>query len=510
MAGRGRFRLIVAVISALMVLAAGCSSGSSLGGSGSADNASAGAESTDPTGGATEEAVRTYGYGPITAPGVVYAPDVVMVPRGPAAVLDASSDGLTWTLDRSAPGVDTLKVGSVLVATARATGRVAAIRNEGSTRVVTLAPVEITDIVRDGTITFRQSVDEDSVWLQEVPDQPGGQLLPLEDGPIADEVGDSGDVPTTTVIARNRGVDRPIGLASVDGRGLFAALPPPSKGSVTIPAGDYRITPGFKGRELSLDIKRAGSLQLGVKLTFAVSELTVDSSVSIANGVIGGTTVLLGGITGMKVDVAAGAGKGVGDNEKIRLELPAEFSFAVPPSPGTAGLPMVFKFSFAFSIATAFSGNNSTVVATGVYGLDGPIGIRGGEVVAPTLSVKQSILDSFSGLAIGPSGLTVAVKLTVRAGIGITVASAGPYVSFTTSLGLTDGSALGSPLARCKGATLDYFIGGGANIAISGPVIDQLKKLLPPGVSIPEIAERKVNVLHREQVVPDVPLCRGG
>jgi hypothetical protein len=36
-----------------------------------------------------------------------------------------------------------------------------------------------------------------------------------------------------------------------------------------------------------------------------------------------------------------------------------------------------------------------------------------------------------------------------------------------------------------------------------------MKKLMPPGTSIPNTKEASTNVLHRTQVVPDVPLCSG-
>jgi hypothetical protein len=91
------------------------------------------------------------------------------------------------------------------------------------------------------------------------------------------------------------------------------------------------------------------------------------------------------------------------------------------------------------------------------------------------------------------------------------VASAGPFGSVTTSIGITNGSSLGAPLARCRSASLDMEVGGGVSLSLSSPVLDALKKVLPPGAKIPDPkAELSTNVLHREQVVPDVPLCKGG
>jgi hypothetical protein len=505
---------VVAVVACVAAVAAACGGGASdrSATAGSSRHGGSTASSDDPTGGASAAQVASYGYGPSAAAGVTYQDDVVMVPAGPAAVRSVTTDGLVWTLDGGAAGVGDLRVGSVLVATARATGRVVKIREDGDDRVVTLAPVALTDIVRDGTIDLTRPLAAGSSRYQAVPDQPGALSVPTED--------DLGGGRATTRSAR-RGAPRSgvitvaapsvaVGRASIvcscgasDGE-----LPPASKGSVEIEAGDYKIVPAYQPGELSLDINHDGHVKVGVHFAFAVSELSVDAGVSIADGVIGSSRLVIDGIKGLEVSLAAGTEDG--DNDKVRVEVPVEIGIPIPPSPATAGLPLQITVEFTFSVETAITGKNSTIQALGKYGLSGPIGVRGGKVLAPTFSVEQSIIDSLQGLTLGPSGVVFAVKTKVQAGLGIAEAYAGPYGFVTTSLGVTNGSSLGAPLARCKGATLDMEVGGGASIEISSPLVDALKKLLPPGTELPEEAETSTNVLHRSQVVPDVPLCQGG
>jgi hypothetical protein len=239
-----------------------------------------------------------------------------------------------------------------------------------------------------------------------------------------------------------------------------------------------------------------------------VSDLSIDAGMSIADGVVGGSRFVLQGIKGLEVSLAAGTDDG--DNDRVRLEVPVELTIPVPPSPATAGLPLEITIEFTASIETAITGNNSTITALGKYGLDGPIGVRGGEFLSPTFSVEQSIIDSIAGITLGPSGVVVAVKMKVQAGLGIPEANAGPFGWVTTSIGVTNGSSLGASLARCKGATLDMEVGGGVGFEISSPLFDALEKLLPPGTEIEKEATAKTNVLHRSQVVPDVPVCSGG
>jgi hypothetical protein len=502
-ASRRRARVSVMVaLTALTLAGAACAGGGS---SGSSSNGSpSGGSDGGPTGGADKSAVQTYGYGPEPVAGVSYQPDVVMVPAGPAAIRSATTDGLVWTLDRAAKGVGDLKVGSILLATGRATGRVVALRDEGDTRVATLAPVELTDIVRDGQIDLKQALSPDSMEYQAVPDQPGAQSAL----PSAAWSAGPADARVVTVAARPA-AQRP-GREGICACGPSSGvLPPASKGSVDIPAGDYKITPGYKANELSLDIVRQGSLKVGIHFAFAVADLSVDAGVSIKDGLIGGSRFVISGIKGLDVSLSAGAAGGEADNEKIRIEIPVEVSVPVPPSPATAGLPLVIKIQFTYSVETAITGKNSTIFATGQYGLDGPIGVSGGNFLSPKFTVKQSIIDSLQGITLGPSGVVVAVKMKVQAGLGIPAASAGPFGSVTTSLGVTNGSSLGASLVRCRGATLDMEVGGGVSISISTPLLEALKKLMPAGTSIPTTKEASTNVLHRTQVVPDVPLCQG-
>jgi hypothetical protein len=113
-------------------------------------------------------AINTYGYG-ADPKGADYQPGVVVVGGGPASIRAASGNGFTWTIAKSAPGADQLKVGSVMVLTSVATGRVAAIHDDGDTRVVTLAPVDLTDVIKNGSIDVDQAVPSSAVSYQLIP-----------------------------------------------------------------------------------------------------------------------------------------------------------------------------------------------------------------------------------------------------------------------------------------------------------------------------------------------------
>ena len=65
-----------------------------------------------------------YGFAPRPDPSITYQPDVIMIEGGPKVIRGVSADGLTWSVDASAPGVDRLQPGTIMFLTSQAVGRV--------------------------------------------------------------------------------------------------------------------------------------------------------------------------------------------------------------------------------------------------------------------------------------------------------------------------------------------------------------------------------------------------
>jgi hypothetical protein len=115
---------------------------------------------------------QRYGQGPVKDPNVTLQPDVVLVDGGPKAIKEASANGTSWTLDGHAGGVKDLAPGKILFASRLAVGRVVTVENVGDDRKVQLAPVQLTDIVRDGHLKVDQAVDFGQATAQQTPDLP--------------------------------------------------------------------------------------------------------------------------------------------------------------------------------------------------------------------------------------------------------------------------------------------------------------------------------------------------
>jgi hypothetical protein len=489
-----RRRWVLALTSCSVLLAVACGGGGGKRSGGTATSVKSANSAPAPAPApASDAATLTYGYGPSTDGSAKYQPDVVAIPDGPAAIRSATGDGLTWTIAGNANGVSKLAVGSVMLATSRAVGRVVAIHDDGDNRVVTLAPVNLTEVIRDGTINLDKNFDLSKFAYLQVPDLPGAVSEPKP-----------GDTPVPV-----RNAAHVITAPTVH---LVASqeLPPAEPKSVMVPLGSgWSVELSALGGQLGFTINHESedALKVGMFLGFAAENLHINTGETIAGGVASGTTFLVEGIKGLDVDLSAGAGHGSVDNGKIKVEVPTNIDFPIPPGPETAFLPLDIKIAGSFIVETALTGSNATLLGTGKYKLDGPLGIRGGTVVAPTLTVEQSIIDSISGVTLGPSGLVVAVHLKLQVGLGPPAATAGPFGSVSTSLGITNGSALGAALVKCKGATLDMSVGAGAGLSLSNEVLDALKVLLPDNINLEPSVEQTTNVLHRDEVVPDIPLC---
>ncbi|MFY1670453.1 hypothetical protein ACN27G_10885 [Plantactinospora sp. WMMB334] len=483
--------------------------------------------------GGTSEAGRSYGYGPPRDGSVRYQPDVVLVEGGPGAIRSASADGTTWVLAAGTPGAGDLEPGRIMYATSRAVGRVVQVRRDGGDLAVTLAPVTLTEVFRDAHFRSDRRLDDAALAYQEVPELPGAVSVPAgtrspEDAatPIGRTTGAAAipvpravDDPAIPVSASTVEAGTPLQHAGGDGATTLVAvrpvrlapagggrLPPARERNFAVSVGDWEAQPYRTQGKLGLKIGYAANENLKVYIDFAmnVADLRVRTDVPISNGRIGSAaTFAIDGIRSISVDVSAGAANGADDNRKVRVEVPVEINIPIP------GEPLVYSNTWKFIVTTGLSGRNTTVKAAGEWAVNGTVGMIDGTLQKPTLSVVRSIMDSITGISIGPSGLAFAVETKIQFGIGMPAAFAGPYAKLVVDLGVTNGSALGAPLARCVSASLNAKVGGGFGVTASSVAIEELQKLLPTKLKF-ELESEKLWPIHRAaQTLPNVPLCVG-
>ncbi len=432
---------------------------------------------------------------------------MVFIEGGPGAIRSASGNGLIWTIDGKARGANDLKPGKIMYATSRAVGRVAELQRVDGDLAVTLAPVTLTEVFRDAHFNFDREIDDSALVYQEIPDLPGAISIP--------EIPPANSKPTVTkTIGPAPGRDPagpPSGAVFAVGAPRLAPdsgglLPPAREANYTVTVGDWEAQPYRSAGRLGLKVGHAyrENLKVFVDFSMLVNKLRVRTDVRIAGGrLASNSTFAVDGISGIAIDLAAGAANGADDDKKVRVEVPLEMNIPIP------GEPLVFSAAFKFIVATAIGGKNSTLTANGEWALNGSIGLVAGEIQTPTLSVVKSIMDSISGIALGTSGLIFAVESKIQFGIGTPAAFAGPYAKLVVDIGVTNGSALGAPLARCVGATLDAKAGGGFGVTLEPSRWEALRKLLPTKVKFEFESEKLWPFFHRSQILPNVPLCLG-
>ena len=105
------------------------------------------------------DAEKRFGISPEQTAGLTYQPDVVLLRSGVNAIRSLSDDGLVWTLDPRAEGIDGIQPGKVLLLSTKAAGRVLAVTRANTGVEVVLGPADITEIVREGSFSIDQPVD---------------------------------------------------------------------------------------------------------------------------------------------------------------------------------------------------------------------------------------------------------------------------------------------------------------------------------------------------------------
>lgn len=518
----------LAVVLATATLVGGCGGNPPVTGTGSpagatsspTDGSSAPTSGTQASPMTADQATATYGYAPMPVAGVTYQPDVVVVQGGAAAIRSASADGLVWTIDRNAAGAADLAVDKVMLLTSSATGRVVAITDVGDTRVVTLAPVDLTDIISDGTFNLDQAIDGDLLGYQLVPDLPAQLIIPAGGPAESPQASPTSVFSQSEPIAQNGYWDLQAPLVRLRPRALNAAssgtLPPAlqPRQCAEISVGSWSMKPcADKGKvSLGIDYKFGGGgakpgLKVGLVFSIATNNLHMRSSGSISGGQMNGATAVVDGLQGVDVEVAAGAANGLSDNDKVKIEVPYEIDAPIPPSPETLGLPINIKIEFKYIVETAFSSKNATLTATGNYTLTGPLGLDGGNVVTPTGGVAQSLVDSLAGIGIGVSGFVFVAKVKVQAGLGVPAATAGPYVTLTATVGLTLGSSIG--IVQCRLTNWALKGGVGFGITITQDAIAALLEKLPiPKSKLKTETEKSIDIMKKDDAQPDVAACK--
>ncbi|NUT21833.1 MAG: hypothetical protein HOV77_21880 [Hamadaea sp.] len=420
-------------------------------------------------------------------------PDVVVVGGGGDVIRSVTADGLTWRIDGGAPHARDLAPGKVMFVTDRAVGRVLDLAQDGGDLLVTVGPVDLTEVIRDGTF------DKKDVTL-------GDPLIYLAGQPLWAQ--DAGTPPggTGKSVPLRRKDDRP-------------AQPAPMRGGkATTQALGYTVytsccTDGV-GAHFTYD---DGGVRLTGTVTLTFRKPDASFQLAIGAGKVTRAELQVSGGFGIKVAFEAGIQDG--RNHRKQFPIDADLSF---PIGQIAGIPLSFTVSQTLTVETAFGAKLGTIKGSGEFGLAGSIGFgyRDGSFaprVTDQFQRKASLLNSLSGVPVGVMGLVVRHGVRFTVGVSALVFKAGVYAELTTSYGTTLGSALGAAYAQCRGVAIGVQAAFGIGYSILEPVVKVINKflsLLTPitGKPIPPIKATgglrwPHTVYTNEEVIPDAQVC---
>ncbi len=113
-----------------------------------------------------------FGIAPRHSSTVEYQPGVIVMEQGDKAIRSISSNGLQWQFDANAPQVSEFQEGKIVFATGRAVGRIVALKRDGDSVTAILAPIQLTDVIKNGKFTMDQPISADNMISYVAPDYP--------------------------------------------------------------------------------------------------------------------------------------------------------------------------------------------------------------------------------------------------------------------------------------------------------------------------------------------------
>lgn len=460
---------------------------------------------TDPRAGAA----LAYGLAPAPDQGTTFQKDVVLVRGGGSSVRSVTADGLTWTLAPGAEGAADLKIGRVMFLTERAVGRVAAIVNTSTGIEVTMRPVDITEVIRDGEFASQGDVA-------------------ISD-PIV--VSGSGAFWADPALQQQAGVPQGVGADLPAAPAAFirpAELPrPPAPAAIVSEAvkattGGFDLTGGCcaNGTGVQLAYRKNG-LTLNGRIAFEMDRPTANFDLKIAGGKVTSAGLTVRGAAGISASLDA-----LTDLDRptagFSPPLGTDFAFSVPVGM-FFGVPLSMAVTQRFTLQVNVPGSTH-LTAEGRVKLGSTIGFRYGpsgfrNTTTATLDDSASIRGTDS-LSVGISWAAFDYNVRFTVGLGLMGFVAGVYLALGAHVMASVGAPIGfniaqgaeSPIEHCKSVQADLWVDYGVGYTIPASVVRVINFFLEAFHSTPVEAQGGKSrgwtpVLSSYQVYPQSGFC---
>jgi hypothetical protein len=423
-----------------------------------------------------------FGIAPKRDPSVEYQPDVIVMEQGDKAIKSIAGDGMSWTFDAKAPQVSDFQEDKIVFATGRAVGRVLALKKQGDTVTVILGPVQITDVIKNGSFAFDGPINLDNVIAYAAPDYP--------EPPVTDESKTSYLYRMPFFPSDDAGAGRLLNAQQLT-PGILAKPQLPTQYVQDINNAQQVINdpPSVDIQDMASSVF-ATSSGVGLQLRYNKNGLNVKatSQISIRNSGLSFFLTIKGGIPdtfGVQIKGAAGvmlamdasAAQDFQVNLHKTLYIPIDLSI-----PLGGPVPISLSFAQSFSISTAFSAKTSVLNAKGDYGFSGGVvaGCWHGSCRAGTpaeVHANTDIGQSAQGISVGINSLVMGASIRAMVGLGGFGFSTGVYggLRFT-------GTVLRAPdiAFACRQGTIESYIDSGIGYSIPQWVSSAINLFLSP------------------------------
>jgi hypothetical protein len=416
-----------------------------------------------------------YGIAPQRDPRVTYAPDVILMEEGDKAIKMAASDGMSWVFDAKAPHVSEFEEGRIVFATGRAVGRIAQITRQGDTVTVKLAPVQITEVIREGHFLIDSAFNPQDLIVYTAPDFPSVLDLSPAAKPTASlRSSDAGGQLVRSMLAPLQYLVSPAAAAG--------ALQPAPHATISNPQ-PFNLNDAFKvyplaGSDASIGVEydyNANGIFVKSEGRLRLAQAQVRFVLDIVDASIKKFGMDLAGAAAMTFEFQSSAAKEGFVNAHQLGELPMDLTLPIP----VAGVPLALTVHTKFILNTGFSAKTSTLSANANYTLSGKlfIGWDDGPAVEPSLKphAETDFGGSASGESVGINSMAISFMVQPMIGIGAFGFNTGVYVGLDFGGSVVKQANIAYP---CKAGYMNAKVFSGVGYQLSAPFVTVVNAVL--------------------------------
>jgi hypothetical protein len=481
-----------------------------------------------------------FGIAPKRTKDIEYVDDVIVMEEGDRAIRSMATNGLSWTFDAHAPHVSEFQEGKIVFATGLAVGKIVSLKREGDQVTAVLAPVQLTDVIKNGSFAMNQPLDVDNMISYAAPDFPQSKEDTAgQKSSSLDERNDGHFVQAVVVSRVSRGKWTPASMVQTfaDGRRISyrrhgwkwtdphvsvanvsplrlinnferirLATPPSGDPEVPVPppASKANFDAGgppaqMRGAPTQLDVSDARAEAVasnsgigvqfyydkkGIKLFTECLLETIGANIEfklvIRNAHFETAGIKIGGHLGVKLLAEAGTTGDFQANFHKKIWIPIDFKIPLGLNDANPS-PFSVTFNSMLDVSTGFSAKTSVLKAEGHYTFGGGLwaGLDQGTwsvSVAQDPKAEKDLGVTTTGTSVGINSLVVAAGVRTMVGIGAFGFDTGVFTDIIFAGTLLRGSDVTT--FACRQGTIEASLDYGIGYQLNKTFVDAINAVL--------------------------------